>query len=372
MNLTQSRKDYWIHLNPIGADNFMIHGKTYSEPKLDEKLGHYVVTDEGRMCNDRLTCVNSIAKSFLPEALWDSVKPGMRAHVYNYTFWELKNENDEVVLPIAQKTDYKPDTYFEMQQFTDRLIFGLRGKAELHERYSTFNTRQDDPENPLKVQYVNRYGQVLTHNCSSVTDAYVMIGLPGDMIRPKNIATLWGSDAPTARKLDSMLIEAYMMGIRFIQPPEDDTIHFDVKVINNDIIKLIPQSDYYGFAENLIMSARKDFKSDPNLGVRSLDRCIIGALLSYRWFFNKPDLKVSLSLIHDENLEDSSSWDNKKEYAKYMKSVNTYAKSGLATLTKRINSKVDIKTKGYKEDAFFIPKKFLNKEFQNREKDELE
>ncbi len=57
---------------------------------------------------------------------------------------------------------------------------------------------------------------------------------------------------------------------------------------------------------------------------------------------------------------------------KYFKKDYTYAKSGLATLTKRINSKVDIKTKGYKEDAFFIPKKFLNKEFQNREKDELE
>lgn len=114
------------------------------------------------------------------------------------------------------------------------------------------------------------------------------------------------------------------------------------------------------------------FKQKKTGGQEYLDRCIIGALLSYRWFFNKPDLKVSLSLIHDENLEDSSSWDNKKEYAKYMKSVNTYANSGLAALTKRINSKVDIKTKGYKEDAFFIPKKFLNKDILNREKDELE
>lgn len=372
MNLTQSRKDYWIHLDPASSDNFMVHGRTYTEPKYDKKLGHYVVTEQGRMCNDRLTCINSIAKTFLPDSLWKSITPGKRAHVFNYTFWELKDENDEVMVPVVQKTDYKPETYFEMQQFTDHLIFGLRGKAELHERYSSFNTRQEDEDNPLKVQYVNKYGQVITHGCSSVKDAYIMVGCPGNVITPMEIARLWGSDVQTNRKLDVMLIEAYLMGIRYKEPPTQNVLHMDVKVIGSDIIKIVPKSDYYGFADNMVFSSKRDYSSDPFIGTRSLERCLIGAILAYRWFFNKPTLKVSLSQVHDPHLENESSWINGDEYVKYMKSVESYSKSGLTTLTKRINSKVDLKWEKYKEHPFFDPKDFVNTDYFSKLSTELE
>lgn len=373
MKMTQGRKDFWIHLNPEGSDNFMVHGRTYSEPRFDKKLGHYVVSDEGRMCNDRLTCVNCTSKSFLPQALWDSVTPGKRAHVVNYTFWELKDENDATVPPIAQKTDYQPDTYFEMQQFTDHLIFGLRGKAELHERYSSFNTRQDDPENPLKVQFVNKYGQVITHGCNSVTDGYIFIGSPGEIIKPYNIAKLWGEDLTTRRQLDTLLVEAYLMGIRYKEPPEDDVIRMNVNVITSEIIKILPQNDYYGFADDMTFCSKRDYRADPYLGTKSLDKSITDTILAYRWFFNKPYLKVSLSLVHNESLEDSATWKNKDEYSKYMSKVESYSKSGLTALTKRINTKVEQKWQKYKEQTFFNPKDYNDSDcFQNIQAEDAE
>lgn len=360
MNLTQARKDFWVHLNPAGSDNFMVHGRTYSEPRFDKQLGHYVVSDEGRMCNDRLACVNCIAKTFLPDALWNSVTPGKRAHVYNYCFWELKDENDEISLPIAQKTDYSPDTYFEMQQFTDHLIFGLKGKAELHERYSTFNTRQDNPANPLNVQFVNKYGQVITHGCGSVIDDYVMIGCRGDVVSPFNIARLWGSEPNTKRQLDTLLIEAYTMGLRYKEPPKESTIRMNVSVISGEVIRIESLNDYYGFAENMLFCSKHDFHSDPFLGTRNLDKSITGAILAYRWFFNKPDLKVSLSLVHNEKLEAESSWKNQKDYSKYMSNVESYNKAGLAALTKRINGKVEQKWEKYKESPYFKPEDYVS------------
>lgn len=363
MNLTQARKDFWIHLNPAGSDNFMVHGRTYSEPRFDKQLGHYVVTDEGRMSNDRLTCVNVIAKTFLPEALWKSVTPGKKAHVYNYTFWELKDEKDELSLPIAQKTDYQPETYFEMQQFTDHLVFGLIGKAELHERYSTFNTRQDDPDNPLKVQYVNKYGQVITHGNPNVMDSYIMIGNPGDVVSPYDIAKLWGSDPQTIRKLDTMLIDAYLKGIRFITPPEEDVIKMNVSILNEDLIKVTSNSRYYGFPENMVFSERKKFKSDCCLGIRSLERCLIEAVIAYRWFFGKSNLKVSFSLVHNKKLEEESSWEDEKDYCKYMKHVMKYDAKGMAAFSRTVNDRINAKCEKYKDSHCFVPSDYLEKDF---------
>lgn len=239
------------------------------------------------------------------------------------------------------------------------MIFAKMGSCRIYERQAILRTPVPENNGVIREEFVNENCCLVPNPNSIQSDEYyVVLGKAGECISPYELGMLWSSDQSSMKSLKDVLLDAYQHGLGFIKPPEDDVISFKVKIIDDNLVTINCDSDFYSFGKDLLFSIKKDYRPDINLGTRSIDKNIISAILTYRWFFGKPGLKAMFVLEHDEIKESESSWNTQEGYEHYMKLVHDYKKKGLQHLSRIVNQRLSARWRCKKEsNRYFDPSK---------------
>lgn len=332
MRILANQKHFWLHKDPRGPENFNIISKSRTEPILNLEENAAMLSQEGRLDNDRFVFLNNIALSLLPEEIISLVDYGKKVEVLVTTEYRIKDLSEPITEPVDKKWDFIPISGSDIIPCNDRLIFGKKGSCSVYERQAIVRTPLPENNGIIREEFVNENCSLVQNpDCIQSDEYYIILGKAGECISPYKLGMLWSSDRTTMKSLKEVLVDAYLHGLGFIEAPEDDVITFRVKVMDENLVSINCDSDFYSFGKDLIFSIKKDYRPDIDLGTRSVDKNIISAILAYRWFFNKPNLKAMFVLEHDAVKEKETSWNTHEGYKNYKKLVSDYKKKDCST-----------------------------------------
>lgn len=347
-----NQRHFWLHKDPQGPENFNIISKSRTEPILNLEENTAILSQEGKLDDDRFVFLNSNALNLLPEEVIRQVSFGKKVEVLVTAEYRVKDLSDPITEPIDRKWDFTPVTGSDIIPCHDRMMFGKMGSCRIYERQAIVRTPIPEKGNIIREEFVNENCCLVPNPDSIQSDEYyVILGKAGECITPYNLGMLWSSDHRTMNSLKDVLVDAYQHGLGFIKSPEDDVITFRVKVMDETLVSINCDSDFYSFGKDLIFSTKKDYRPDMDLETRSIDRNIISAIIAYRWFFNKPDLKAQFVLDHNVDKETESSWTTRQGYENYMKLVHDYKKKGLQHLSRIVNQRLTARWKCKNENS---------------------
>lgn len=354
---------FYLHCDaPGNPDGFQELWRSKSCPIFNDKEKMFVLSPEARAQNDRQVHVSMWERSLLPEGTIEGVYKGAIAHVFLATCVEwLDKEGRLMTAPCMID---KPSQGGALQVITcnDHLIFGQHGTAKVYDRQGAVFTQNTNEEgNPIKVEYFDKYCDVIHHQGSgSVHDHYRMLGFADKPTTPIEVSKLWLSDKTTRVVIDSLLVEAYKKGLRFIDAPASDEVAFTAKVLKDGIFTLECESDFYGFGDKLMFSTDKEFKPDEERGCDSLETTLINAIVAYRWFFNRPNLMPKITVFKGEGYTNVKFWQSKKDFTDFKKRVNTFEKTVLKKLNDTIEASLSEKwEKRCKRSRHFDPNRMI-------------
>ena len=351
--------DFWLHMNPPGGESsFYAVWKSKLEPVYDPREKGYVHTEQASLEGDRFIHLNCNALSLLSQKVRENIKQGIKIHVVDGKCVEIKDYMEKLTEPVKHLYDLEEHEDFEAIRDDSGMIFAEKGTAALHERKAILITREKGKPDVLRVDYVNQKGKIIRHDSDKdVDEAYIDFGCKGEAFVPKYIADLWVSDPEKQSGLSSILVQAYLLGIRFIYPPVKNDIYLHARILPNGLVRVKHYDYFYGFGDELFFSTANNYKSNKELGTRGLEGTIVNAVLSYRWFFNRQNLKVKVVYDHDYELEREYEWQNKEDFVSYMKSVKEYEQNGIIKLEELINNSVNSKWSKRKNNLYFDKKK---------------
>lgn len=333
-------------------------------PVFDGKTKSFYLTPEGKAQDDRLVHVSLWERSLLPEGTIEGVRKGAIAHVFLATCVEWLDKDGRLMTAPVVPMQQNSGGALQVITCNDNLIFGQYGTAKLYDRQGAVFSHTETEEvggSPLKVEYFDRYCDVIRHpGTGSVHDYYHMIGFTDKPTTPIAISKLWISDRITKVTIDSLLVDAYKKGLRFIEAPDSDEIEFTAKVFKDGIFTLECESDFYGFGGKLTFSASNGFKPDEDNSCNSLERTIINSIVAYRWFFNRPNLIPKISVFKGDAYTNENCWNSKKEFADFKKRINAFEKKTLKELNAIIASSIEEKWgKRCKRSKHFDPNRMI-------------
>lgn len=350
MRIQANQRHFWLHKDPQGPENFNIISKSRTEPILNVEENAAMLSVEGKLDDDRFVFVNSPAQFMLPEELIRLVDYGKKVEVLVTAEYRVKDLSDPITEPIERKWDFTPVSGSDIIPCHDRMMFAKMGSCRIYERQAVVRTPLPDNKG-FREEFVNENCSLVPNpDCVQSDEYYTILGKSGECITPYKLGMLWSSDRSTMKSLKDILVDAYQHGLGFIEAPEDDVITFRVKIMDENLVSINCDNDFYSFGKDLVFSTKKDYRPDMELDTMSVDRNIISAILAYRWFFNKPNLKAMFVLDHDASKETESSWTNAEGYEKYMKLVYDYKKKGLQHLSRIVNLRLAARWKCKKEN----------------------
>lgn len=346
MRIQANQRSFWLHKDPQGPENFNIISKSRTEPILNLEVNAAMLSHEGKLDDDRFVYLNCNALSLLPQEVVNLVGYGKKVEVLVTAEYRVKDLSEPITEAIERKWDFTPVSGSDIVPCHDRMIFGKVGSCRIYERQAIVRTPLPENNGIIREEYVNENCSLVQNpDCIQSDEYYVMLGKAGECISPYKLGMLWSSDRCTMKSLKDILVDAYQHGLGFFEAPDDDVITFRVKVIDENLVSVNCDSDFYSFGKDLIFSIKKDYRPDIDLDTRSVDKNIISAILAYRWFFNKPNLKAMFVLDHDVTKETESSWTTREGYEHYMKLVYDYKKKGLQHLSRIVNLRLSARWK---------------------------
>lgn len=334
--------EFWVHRDPQTDGMPTQYWTSHTEPIFDNKKNGYVISDIGHRLGDKPIFLNLTTKALLPPDMCSQIKPGMKARVTLEGFYELKDSDNKTVEPIRDILRDNDSKDLAIRQFNDGLVFGKKGEAKIYTRTAVVLSKQVNDIYPIKAEYMNELGEVVARGGEgSIQDYYQILGYPGDVISPRLVGNLWGDDYVTYEGLDSLLVQAYRHGLRFEEAPEGNEVVIDAVLLPTGEIELRSSSPFYGFGTVVIVDPKKSYKADDKSNIRSIDRTIVNAMIAYRWFFNKPELKVVINGERHICADDPSLWKTKKEYNSFHRKTDTFVNKTIYKLSKLINDKIE-------------------------------
>lgn len=344
-NQTTNMTEFWVYRdtegNPAGFNEYW---RTRTEPVYDARKKNFVISDEGKSQGDFPVHLNVGIRGFLPPDFLPQIKEGVKAHVILTGNYEIKNKNEPVEDPLAKRVRKGTPCNFQLMECHDRLIFGRNGRAELYERQGLLV--YNNPSDPVrfKEEYVDASGMVIERgDDGSVYDHYIMIGRVGSNIIPHDIGKLWCSDVGFKYSVDHLLVDAYRLGLRFEEPPEDDDIEFLAVVKPNGVVTLRCQSYYYGFSDAMDFNYIRVYKPDEAGGFRSLEKTIINGIVGYRWFFNRPNLLPRITVFHGDLYDNRKAWKLKSDFEAHRLRVDKFETQHLPKLMELLSLSIEVK-----------------------------
>lgn len=352
MRIQANQRHFWLHKDPQAPENYNIICKSRTEPILNVEENSAMVSHEGKLDDDRFVFVNSPALFMLPEELIRRVDYGKKVEVLLTAEYNVKDLSDPITEPIERKWDFTPALGSDIIPCHDRMIFGTIGSCRIYERQAVVRTPLPDNNGIIREEFVNENCCLVPNpDCIQSDEYYVILGKAGECISPYKLGILWSCDHITTKSMKDVLVDAYQHGLGFIKPPEDDMIAFNVRIMDDNLVAINCESDFYYFGKNMVFSIQKDYRPDIALDTMSIDKNIISVILAYRWFFNKPNLKAVFALDHDVTKETESSWTTREGYEHYMKLVQNYKKKGLQHLSRIVNLRLSARWKLKNENS---------------------
>lgn len=350
--------DFWIHVSPQGSENFPnTVWKSKCEPIYDPKEKDYVHTKESFLEGDKFINLNPNALSLLSIKARENLRPGIRIHIVNGMCAEIKDITNELTEPIKHLYDLDENEDFEAVRDEEGIIFAVKGAASIHERKAFLITRAKGKKDVLRVDYVNESGKIIRHdNDKDVDESYIELGNKRDIFAPMILGNLWSGNNDRQSALSVVFVKAYILGMRFAKVPIKNEFTIKVKVLPDNMVSIDTNSDFYGIGNNLLFSMEKNYRSNSKQKGRSMDRVIVNGIISYRWFFKKPNLVAKVYLVHDEELESSDYWDTQDQHDIYLNAVKEFEDKGVSKLETLINDSVARKwSKRDKRNMHFDP-----------------
>lgn len=295
------KRTFWLHMNPNENNGFGEIWKTRTEPIYSKTKHGYTFTRDGILDDDRMVHLNVNTRAVLPKELHKLVTPGKKVKVNVECTYEIKDIDDPCD-EISNRIIYTENVNepFKILRCNDHMLFGPDVNVDIHERIGVIYTAQED--NSITIEYINEYGKIIPEASGS----YTIFGKVGDDIIPKTIGDYYCDALTSEQNLEYLLSKAYKQGVRFEEPPKDDVIHLSLCLEEDGILNISCDSDYYGFGNCLNLNfscineygryngkTLKDIQKDEDfiMSCHIIDRALTQALIAYRWFFNRPNLR---------------------------------------------------------------------------------
>lgn len=287
------KRTFWLHMNPDPSKGFGQIWKTRTEPVYSKSKKGYTFTRDGILDDDRMVHLNVTSRALLPKELSLLVTPGKKVKVMMECSYEIKDIDDPCD-EIADRIIYTENMNepFKILRCTDRLLFAVNGTCEIHERLGVIYSAIDNPDNPIKEEYINEYGHIIHHpENKNAKDCYTILGKAGDVITPKLLGDYYLTVEEPETDLELFLSLAMKQGLKIAEPPASNDIELVLDVHEDGNATLECRNAFYGFDKPVLIDM-----DERDVTKRRLIHIFTAGLIAYRWLFKRPDLTFTLKL----------------------------------------------------------------------------